>query len=550
MANGQWLMDQEASGKAASDTIPLILRQPLAINHFRSRITSGAGDRPVETILRLSGIAKSFAGVRALRGVCFDLRAGEVHALVGENGAGKSTLVKVVTGAHLPDEGTLEVRGRVVEDNDPVRARALGIAAIYQQPALFPDLTVAENIAIGLEPPGPWRILRWGERRARARDLLGRIGAAIDPEAEVRDLTMPEQQLVEIARALGADARILIMDEPTASLTDREVDRLFRVVGDLKGHGVGILYISHRLEELPRVADRVTALRDGALVGTRPMAEVDRAGLIRMMVGRELSAVFPKVEVQPGEVALEARGLHCRASGVRDVNLEVREGEILGLAGLIGAGRTELARVLFGLTPADSGTILVDGEEVAIESPGKAVELGIAYVPEDRRRHGVILEMSVAANATLATLRAISTLGMLDFARERAVAADLVARLGIKAASIDSPVGDLSGGNQQKVALARWLAANPTVLILDEPTQGVDVGAKAEIHRLMGELAAKGMAILMISSELPEILGMSDRVAVMHGGTILGTLGGAEATQEAILELALGHAPAARAVAS
>jgi len=340
------------------------------------------------------------------------------------------------------------------------------------------------------------------------------------------------------------------MDEPTASLTDREVDRLFRVVGDLKGHGVGILYISHRLEELPRVADRVTALRDGALVGTRPMAEVDRAGLIRMMVGRELSAVFPKVEVQPGEVALEARGLHCRASGVRDVNLEVREGEILGLAGLIGAGRTELARVLFGLTPADSGTILVDGEKVAIESPGKAVELGIAYVPEDRRRHGVILEMSVAANATLATLRAISTLGMLDFARERAVAADLVARLGIKAASIDSPVGDLSGGNQQKVALARWLAANPTVLILDEPTQGVDVGAKAEIHRLMGELAAKGMAILMISSELPEILGMSDRVAVMHGGTIVGTLGRAEATQEAILELALGHAPADRAVAS
>jgi rhamnose transport system ATP-binding protein len=503
----------------------------------------------LETILKLSGIAKSFAGVRALRGVSFDLRAGEVHALVGENGAGKSTLIKVVTGAHAPDQGTLEVRGQLIQANDPVRARALGIAAIYQQPALFPDLTVAENIALGLEPPGPWRIVRWGGRRARARVLLDRIGASIDPEAEVRRLTMPEQQLVEIARALGADARILIMDEPTASLTDQEVDRLFRVTRDLKAHGVGIVYISHRLEELPRVADRVTALRDGELVGTRAMGEVDRAALIRMMVGRELSAVFPKAEVPLGEVALEVKGLGCQASGVHDVSLQVREGEILGLAGLIGAGRTELARVLFGLTPADSGTIRLDGEEVTIESPGKAVELGMAYVPEDRRRHGVILEMSVASNATLATLGEVSTLGMLGFARERAVATGLVDRLGIKTASIDSPAGELSGGNQQKVALARWLAASPLILILDEPTQGVDVGAKAEIHRLMGELAARGMAIVMISSELPEILGMSDRVAVMHGGTIVGTLGRAEATQEAILELALGRAPAGSAVA-
>jgi rhamnose transport system ATP-binding protein len=498
----------------------------------------------VETILKLSEISKSFAGVHALKGVSFDLKAGEVHALVGENGAGKSTLIKVVTGAHAPDEGTLEVRGQLIEANNPVRARGLGIAAIYQQPALFPDLTVAENIAIGLEPPGPWRIVRWGDRRRRARKLLERIGASIDPETEVRRLTMPEQQLVEIARALGAEARILIMDEPTASLTDQEVDRLFRVVRDLKSHGVGIIYISHRLEELPQVADRVTALRDGSLVGTRPMGQVDRGELIRMMVGRELSAVFPKIQIDPGEVVLEVKGLGCKASGVHDVSFQVREGEMLGLAGLIGAGRTELARVLFGLTPADSGTILLDGEEVVIDSPGLAVESGIAFVPEDRRRHGVILEMSVASNATLATLGRISTLGMLDFRKEREVAADLSRRLGVKAASIDSPVGDLSGGNQQKVALARWLASDPSVLILDEPTQGVDVGAKAEIHRLMGELAAKGMAIVMISSELPEILGMSDRIAVMHGGTIVGTLDRAGATQEAILELALGHVPA------
>jgi rhamnose transport system ATP-binding protein len=504
----------------------------------------------LETILRLSDVSKSFAGVRALKGVSFDLKAGEVHALVGENGAGKSTLIKVVTGAHLPDEGTLEVRGELIEGNDPVRAKALGIAAIYQQPALFPDLTVAENMALGLERPGPWRLIRWKQRQDRARRLLERIGAAIDPETEVRRLTMPEQQLVEIARALGADAKILIMDEPSSSLTDKEVDNLFRVVRDLKSHGVGIIYISHRLEELPQVADRVTALRDGSLVGTRAMGEVNRGELIRMMVGRELSAVFPKVEVTRGDVVLEVKGLGCKASGVHDVNFQVREGEMLGVAGLIGAGRTELARVLFGLTPADSGSIVLDGEPVRVDSPGQAVEMGIAYVPEDRRRHGVILEMSVATNTTLATLQTISNFGLLDFRKEREVATELVQRLGVKTTSIDAPVGNLSGGNQQKVALARWLNADPSVLILDEPTQGVDVGAKAEIHRLMGTLAAKGLAIVMISSELPEILGMSDRIAVMHGGTIVGTLDREGATQEAILELALGHVPSGSAVAS
>jgi rhamnose transport system ATP-binding protein len=361
---------------------------------------------------------------------------------------------------------------------------------------------------------------------------------------------MPEQQLVEIARALGADARILIMDEPTASLSDNEVEDLFRVIRELKGHGVGIIYISHRLEELPQVADRVTALRDGALVGTRRMGEVNRAELIRMMVGRELSAVFPKAEVAPGAVVLEVRGLACRASGVRDVDLTVRAGEILGLAGLVGAGRTELARVLFGLTPADRGEILLRGRPVTVSAPAQAVALGIAYVPEDRRHHGVILDMSVAANTTLATLRAVSSRGFLDFGKERQVAHDFARRLGVKAASIDDPVSNLSGGNQQKVALARWLAANPSVLILDEPTQGVDVGAKAEIHRLMSELAGLGMAIVMISSELPEILGMSDRVVVMHGGTVAGTLPRDRATQEAILELALGHTPLESAVAS
>jgi len=499
-------------------------------------------------LLDLKGISKSFAGVQALKGVSFSLEPCEVHALVGENGAGKSTLIKVITGAHQPDEGTIEVQSRVVANLDPLRARGLGIAAIYQQPALFPDLTVAENIAIGVEAGGGWRRVRWGRRRARARVLLDKIGAAIDPETEVRRLTMPEQQLVEIARALGAEARILIMDEPTASLSDQEVDRLFRVIGELKSHGAGIVYISHRLDELPRVADRVTALRDGVLVGTRRMAEVSRGDLIRMMVGRELSALFPRSRVTPGEVVLEVRGLGCRRVRVRDVSLSVSAGEILGLAGLVGAGRTELAGILFGLTPADSGEIRLRGRHVSIDSPAGAVNLGIAYLPEDRRRHGVILEMATGPNTTLATLRAISRFGFLDFQAERAIAVRFIDQLGIKTPSVDTPVGNLSGGNQQKVALARWLATTPAVLILDEPTQGVDIGAKAEIHRLMSELAAKGLAIVMISSELPEILAMSDRIAVMHGGTITGMLEGRAATQEMILERALGHvAPAGAA---
>ncbi len=495
----------------------------------------------MSTLLKLTEISKAFAGVEALKRVSFDLRKGEVHALVGENGAGKSTLIKVITGAHIPDTGTIEIQGQAVADLDPETSRDLGIAAIYQQPALFGELTVAENIAIGLEGRSAWRRVSWAGRRARARDLLERIGAAIDPLSEVNKLSMPEQQLVEIARALGARARIVIMDEPTASLADKEVDRLFRVIGELKADGVGIIYISHRLEELPNVADRVTALRDGVLVGTRAMADVTRGELIRMMVGRELSAVFPKTFVEPGDVVLETRSLGCRASGVHAASLQVRAGEIVGLAGLVGAGRTELARVLFGLTPADSGELLVRGRPVTIDSPAHAVSLGIGYVPEDRRRHGVILEMSVASNVTLATLEAISRFGFLDFRRERATAARFVQQLGIKTAGLQTAAGNLSGGNQQKVALARWLASSPAVLILDEPTQGVDVGAKAEIHRLMSELAGRGLAILMISSELPEIMGMSDRIAVMHGGAIVGELDRAAATQEAILERALGH---------
>jgi rhamnose transport system ATP-binding protein len=499
----------------------------------------------LNTLLKLDNISKSFAGVHALKGVSFDLRAGEVHALVGENGAGKSTLIKIISGAHRPDAGTLAVAGKTITANDPVISRSLGIAVIYQRPALLPDLTVAENIALGLEAHGAWRAVHWKTRRNRARELLARVGANISPDALVHTLSMPEQQLVEIARALGADARILILDEPTASLSDREVDRLLQVIRDLRTQSVGIIYISHRLEELHQVADRVTVLRDGHSIATRTIADVDRAEIIRLMVGREITAIFPKQTVPLGETLLEVRNLGCRQSGVHAVNLQIRAGEILGLAGLVGAGRTELARILFGLTPADEGQILWYGKPISIRSPAQAMQLGIAYVPEDRRRHGVILEMPVATNATLAVLKQVSSHGWMNFRRERVLAADYVKRLAIKTASLDTPVGNLSGGNQQKVSISRWLATQPKLLILDEPTQGIDVGAKAEIHRLMGDLVARDMAILMISSELPEILGMSDRIAVMHSGGVTGTLERGEATQEKLMALALSHAETA-----
>jgi rhamnose transport system ATP-binding protein len=520
-------------------------------------------------LLTLRDVTKSFGGVRALRGVSFDLQPGEIHALVGENGAGKSTLVKIVTGALSPEAGTLDIGGQRIDRADPLFMRACGVAPIYQQPALCPDLTVAENLALRLERGRSWRRIDWPARRRRAAALLAQVGAAIDVEMPSRSLRMAEQQLVEIAGALGADARILVMDEPTAALSDRETARLFGLLRDLRAKGAGIVYISHRLEEVETLADRVSVLRDGELVAARRMTDVTRAELIRLMVGREIQAVYPTrvgharheasttprqigaaaapanppAPAELDDVVLGVEGIGCAASGVRDVTLRVRAGEIVGLAGLVGAGRTELARVLFGLTPADRGVIRIDGRAAPIASTSDAVRHGLAYVPEDRRAHGVVAELSVAANVTLASLRRLTRHGLLDVRRERTIATDYVRRFAIKTSSVDAPVGTLSGGNQQKVALARWLAVSPRVLILDEPTQGVDIGAKAEIHRLIIDLAARGLAILLISSELPEILGLSDRIAVMRGGTIAGTLDRDAATPDALLTLALGHAP-------
>ena len=495
---------------------------------------------PAEPLLAFHAIHKSFGAVRALRGVSFELRAGEVHALLGENGAGKSTLIKVATGAHAPDAGEIELAGRRLARLSPAAAHAHGIACIYQQPALFPDLTVAENLALRLEPQRGLRRVNWRGRWQRAAELLQRVGAAIPPGAEVRELSMPEQQLVEIAGALGAGARIVIMDEPTASLTRVEQERLYTLVRNLRAGGVGVIYISHRLEEIFALADRVTVLRDGASVGTHAVRDIDEAALIRLMVGREVSLLYPPAERPPGEIALELRGVGCAAAGVHAVSFAVRAGEVFGLAGLVGAGRTELARALFGLTPADAGEMRLRGERVAIHSPQEAMHHGIAYVPEDRRRHGVVLELPVAQNITLAAHKRIFPHGWLHAGPERREAETFIARLGIRTDGPDAPATSLSGGNQQKVALARWLATAPRVLILDEPTQGVDVGAKGEIHKIVRQLAAEGLAVILISSDLPEVLGMSARIGVMRGGTLTAILPG-NAAASTVMAAALGQ---------
>ncbi len=478
--------------------------------------------------------------MRALKGVSFELRPGEVHALLGENGAGKSTLIKVITGAHQPDGGTLVVHGETVSHLTPARASELGIACIYQQPALFPDLTVAENIGLRLKQSDVFSRVRWAAQRTRAVELLHRIGAEISPDAEVRTLSMPEQQLVEIACALGSGADIVIMDEPTASLTQKEQHLLFRVVRDLRQSGVGVVYISHRLEEIFALADRVTVLRDGESVGTNQVDSLSEAQMIKLMVGREVSAIYPPSEGEPGEIVLSLKNLSCTAGGVSEVTLDVRAGEIVGMAGLVGAGRTELARVLFGITPADAGEIVLNGAKISIGSPREAIAHGIAYVPEDRRRHGVILEMAIAQNMTMAIHPKFFPGTILRSNAENLLAKDFIRDLGIKAYGPDAPGGSLSGGNQQKVSVARWLATKPKLLILDEPTQGVDVGAKSEIHKIIRGLAKEGLAVLMISSDLPEVLGMSDRVAVMRGGRLVEMIAGKDADAHTVMAAALG----------
>jgi rhamnose transport system ATP-binding protein len=489
---------------------------------------------PAVPLLAVSGIEKSFPGVRALSGVSFEVAPGEVHALLGENGAGKSTLIKIISGVYQPDAGVIEVDGRPLRFDRPDDARRAGIATIYQELLLFPDLTVAENVFMGHAPRGRGGRLDWKAMTKRTEALLASLEIFdLAPGRIVGDLTVGNRQRVEILRALSQDARLLIMDEPTAALTEYDVTRLFDIVRRLKSRGVGIIYISHRMDEIFQLADRVTVLRDGAQVGSRRVAETSSAELVQMMVGRKIESLFPKVAAAVGAPVLEVRDL-VRRPLTKSVSLTVRAGEIVGLAGLVGSGRSELAQTIFGITPAESGAILISGEKVVIRSPGRARSLGVAYVPEDRGTQGLVRPMNVRENFSLASLARVARAGFIDSAAEARLAEQGIARFRVRAGSLDQVVGRLSGGNQQKIVLGKWLANQPKLLILDEPTRGIDVGAKAEIHRLMSELAAQGLAILMISSELPEVLGMSDRVLVMREGRLVAEFARADATPEVV----------------
>ena len=490
-----------------------------------------------ENILELKNISKRFSGVEVLHEVSFALRPGEVHALLGENGAGKSTLVKIITGVHQPDKGEILLHGEPVHFRDARESRQAGIAAIYQELSLFPDLDVAENIFAGRQPITAGGRVDWRRLYAEAGRLLESLGVKLDLKQKARTLSIAQQQMVEIARAFSIHARILIMDEPTSSLTLHEVDDLFRLVRRLRAEGTAIIFISHRLEELFVLADRVTVLRDGSYVDTREIKDVTRDDLIRMMVGRTITNLFPKQEVTAGEVVLKVENL-TRAGSFYDVSFALRRGETLGLAGLVGAGRTNVARAIFGVEPPTAGKIEIDGREVIISSPQQAIQLGLAYVPEDRQLHGLIPSMPLTPNISLAMLPHYAQMGWLRDQRERKSAFDAAVQMEVRANNVWQLARELSGGNQQKVVLAKWLSTKPRILILDEPTRGIDVGTKAAVHGLMSKLAAEGMAILMISSELPEILGMSDRVLVMREGHVTGHFTRAEATQENIISAA------------
>jgi ribose transport system ATP-binding protein len=490
-------------------------------------------------LLGMRGIHKRFPGVHALKDVDLKLYAGECLALLGENGAGKSTLIKMLGGAHLPDEGGISIKGNPIQIHGPQDALTAGIAVIYQEFNLVPWLSARENIFLGQEP-GRVCILPAKQERERAMELLKQLGADIDPATLCCDLTVAEQQIVEIAKALATDARILVMDEPSAALSPREVEGLFKVIEGLKKRGIGIIYISHRLDEIFTVADRVTFLRDGAHVGTRAIADLTRCDMIERMVGRSIDQEFPKVAAEIGDVQIACKGL-SRGKKVQDVSLEVRRGEIVGLTGLMGSGRTETARILFGADKPESGTITMNGSELQIRNPRDAIAAGICLLTEDRKAQGLVLGQTVLENFGLPNLKSFSCCSWIDLGRERSAVEGYGRQLQIKMTGPDQVAATLSGGNQQKVVLAKWLERNAEVLLFDEPTRGIDVGAKYEIYQLMNRLAAKGKAILMISSELPEVLGMSDRIVVMHEGRIRGEITDVpNATQQDIMKIAVG----------
>jgi len=496
-------------------------------------------DRP--PILEIRGIAKRFDATQALHDVSLALREGEIHALLGENGAGKSTLIKIMTGVHQPDRGEILLSGKAVSIRSAAEAQRLGVAAIYQEPLLFPDLNVAENIFISHGDRGS--VVNWRQMFLEAEAILAELGVALDVRSPARGLTLAAQQSVEIAKAISMNVRVLIMDEPTASLSAHEVRELFRLARDLKKQGVAILFVSHRLEEVFEIADKVTVFRDGRLISTRPRGETTPQSAITDMVGRELEAMKPRpiVRRQDSEPLLSIVDLGRRGA-FEGVSFELHRGEVLGLAGLIGAGRTEVGLALFGIEPATSGTILLRGEPIAVRSPREGMNLGLAYVSEDRRQLGLILPMSIFANITLPVLRRfLNRFGLVRTGLERRSAEGFRSRLAIRAPSVDLAVAKLSGGNQQKVMLSKWLNTNPAILILDEPTRGVDVGSKAEVHAIIAELAAEGIGVIVISSDLPEVLALSDRVLIMREGRQMAILDRAEADQESVMTAAMGQ---------
>ncbi|MBP2325949.1 rhamnose transport system ATP-binding protein [Kibdelosporangium banguiense] len=491
-------------------------------------------------LLELRGVSKAFGAVRALRDVSLALQAGEIHALAGENGAGKSTVVRIIGGEHQPDEGEVWLDGAPIRFGGPRDAQHHGVAVIHQEPNRFPDLNVAENVFMGRQPLRAGRLVDRNAMYQRAGELFQTLGVPIDPALPTRGLSIADQQIIEIAKALATEARIIVMDEPTAALSGVESERLFRVARTLADNGAALLFISHRLEEMYALCQQVTVLRDGMLVTNERMADIEHEALVRSMVGRSVKQLFPKRETEVGDTALEVKEI-SRAGVFQDVSFTVRRGEIVGLAGLVGSGRSEVARAVFGVDARDSGSVSVAGTELPASDPRAAIAAGLAMVPEDRREQGLILELSIERNTSLSQLSKVSRWGLTRSGGERSLAAKWAERLGLKFGRLSDPAGTLSGGNQQKVVLGKWLATTPEVLIVDEPTRGIDIGAKVEVHALLSDLAASGMAVLMISSELPEVLGMADRVLVMHEGRIAAELSRAEATEEAVMHAATGN---------
>ena len=489
-------------------------------------------------LIAARGISKAFAGVEVLRDVDLDLRAGEIHALLGENGAGKSTFAKIVAGVHRPTRGTLAMNGEAVEVPNPIAAQKLGITLIHQEPISFPDLSVAENLVLGRNEDGWFGRVPWAEMTRDARKYMDLLGVQIDVTRPMRGLSIADQQMVEIARALASDSRLIIMDEPTAPLTPKEVETLFGIARRLRDEGRTIIFISHRLEEVRALCDRVTIFRDGNKISTEEIGSLTDADIIRLMIGRPLKEYMHKHGASIGDVALAVEDLTL--PGVfSDISLTVRKGEIVGLGGLVGAGRTDVARAIFGVAPAASGTIRIDGKPAEIRKPDDAIALGLAFVPEDRAVAGIFATLPVEQNITAAVPGKIAPRGIIRRAVEKALASEAVKKLRIRLATMRQPIGELSGGNQQKAILARWLLTDPSILILDEPTRGIDIGVKAEFYEMIGEMAEQGRAILLISSELPELLALCDRILVMSEGQLTAEIPRAEATQEKIMSAAV-----------